>query len=30
MGNFVGVGLGVLRMTVAAGIKVRVYTYIDC
>ena len=30
MENFAGVGLGVLRMTVAAGIKVRVYTYIDC
>ena len=29
MENFAGVGLGVLRMTVAAGIKVRVYTYID-
>ena len=27
--NFAGVGLGVLRMTVVAGIKVRVYTYID-
>ena len=29
MENFAGVGLGVLRMIVAAGIKVRVYTYID-
>ena len=27
--NFAGVGLGVLRMTVAASIVVRVYTYID-
>ena len=29
MENFAGVGLGVLRMTVAAGIVVHVYTYID-
>ena len=29
MENFAGVGLGVLRMVVAAGIVVRVYTYID-
>ena len=29
MENFAGIGLGVLRMIVAAGIVVRVYTYID-
>ena len=29
MENFAGVGLGIFRMAVAAGIVVRVYTYID-
>ena len=29
MENFAGVGLGVLRMTAGARLKVRVYTYID-
>ena len=29
MENFAGVGLGVLRMTVAAGIVIFVYTYVD-
>ena len=29
MDNFGGIGLGVLRMTMAAGIVVRVYTYVN-